>query len=90
MRVLYAKNGGALAVEAEKEASFDFLFQHIEFRCGEELTEGDLKTITKLLNRHDARIFAFIHILDNHFTRFIINWVIICIFSRFEIQERSY
>ena len=60
MRVLYAKNGGALAVEAEKEASFDFLFQHIEFRCGEELTEGDLKTITKLLNRHDARIFAFI------------------------------
>ena len=47
MRVLYAKNGGALAVEAEKEASFDFLFQHIEFRCGEELTEGDLKTITK-------------------------------------------
>ena len=42
MRVLYAKNGGALAVEAEKEASFDFLFQHIEFRCGEELTEGDL------------------------------------------------
>ena len=45
MRVLYAKNGGALAVEAEKEASFDFLFQHIEFRCGEELTEGDLKTI---------------------------------------------
>ena len=43
MRVLYAKNGGALAVEAEKEASFDFLFQHIEFRCGEELTEGDLK-----------------------------------------------
>lgn len=38
MRVLYAKNGGALAVEAEKEASFDFLFQHIEFRCGEELT----------------------------------------------------
>ena len=57
MRVLYAKNGGALAVEAEKEAS---LFQHIEFRCGEELTEGDLKTITKLLNRHDARIFAFI------------------------------
>ncbi len=39
MRVLYAKNGGALAVEAEKEASFDFLFQHIEFRCGEELTE---------------------------------------------------
>ena len=50
MRVLYAKNGGALAVEAEKEASFDFLFQHIEFRCGEELTEGDLKTITKLLN----------------------------------------
>ena len=49
MRVLYAKNGGALAVEAEKEASFDFLFQHIEFRCGEELTEGDLKTITKLL-----------------------------------------
>lgn len=60
MRVLYAKNGGALAVEAEKEASFDFLFQHIEFRCGEELTEGDLMTITKLLNRHDARIFAFI------------------------------
>ena len=51
MRVLYAKNGGTLAVEAEKEASFDFLFQHIEFRCGEELTEGDLKTITKLLNR---------------------------------------
>ena len=47
MRVLYAKNGGALAVEAEKEASFDFLFQHIEFRCGEELTEGDLKTITR-------------------------------------------
>ena len=60
MRVLYAKNGGALAVEAEKGASFDFLFQHIEFRCGEELTEGDLKTITKLLNRHDARIFTFI------------------------------
>lgn len=48
MRVLYAKNGGALAVEAEKEASFDFLFQHIEFRCGEELTEGDLKTIDLL------------------------------------------
>ena len=50
MRVLYAKNGGALAVEAEKEASFDFLFQHIEFRCGEELTEGDLKTITKQID----------------------------------------
>lgn len=49
MRVLYAKNGGSLAVEAEKEASFDFLFQHIEFRCGEELTEGDLKTITSFL-----------------------------------------
>ena len=32
MRVLYAKNGGALAVEAEKEASFDFLFQHIEIK----------------------------------------------------------
>ena len=60
MRVLYAKNGGALAVEAEKEASFDFLFQHIEFRRREELAEGNVKTITKLLNRHDARIFTFI------------------------------
>ena len=60
MRVLYAKNGGALAVEAEKEASLDLLFQRIEFRRGEELTEGNVKTITKLLNRHDARIFTFI------------------------------
>ena len=54
------KNGGALAVEAEKEASLDLLFQRIEFRRGEELTEGNVKTITKLLNRHDARIFTFI------------------------------
>jgi len=60
MRVRYAKNGGALAVEAEKGASFDFLFQHIEFRRREELAEGNVKTITKLLNRHDARIFTFI------------------------------
>ena len=58
MRGLYAKNGGVLAVEAEEEASFDLLLQHIEFRRGEELAKGDVKTVAKFLNCHNARIFA--------------------------------
>ena len=59
MRGLYAKNGGVLAVKAEKETSFDLLLQHIEFRRGEELAKGDVKAVAELLNRHNARIFAF-------------------------------
>ena len=50
MRVLYAKNGGALAVEAEKGASFDFLFQIAEKGRGEKCFNRDIQPVTELFD----------------------------------------
>ena len=39
-------------------ASFDFLFQSIKLRRGEELTQCDIQTVAQLLDRNDRQIPA--------------------------------